>query len=57
MFIACDNVLRWLSQVYHNPPPLSWPETDSERCTSGVDVKQRISFKISFLSSLSLATR
>ena len=23
LFIVCDNVLRWLSQAYHNPPPLS----------------------------------
>ena len=24
MLIVCDNVLRWLSQAYHNPPRLSW---------------------------------
>jgi len=36
MFIVCDNVLRWLSQAYYNPPPLSWLGTGSEQCTSGV---------------------
>jgi len=24
MFFVCDNVLRWLSQAYHNSSPLSW---------------------------------
>jgi len=38
MFIVCDNVLRWLSQAYHNHPPLSWLGTGSERCTGGVCV-------------------
>ena len=36
MFIVCDNVLRWLSQAYHNPPLLSWFGTDNERCTDRV---------------------